>query len=351
MPKPKLLIVDDEPSNLQFLKQVLDKEGYQLVFAKDGAEALKRLAAQHFDLILLDLQMPNLDGFGVLEALRAKGTLGRTKVIIVSALDDEESIIHGFSLGALDYVPKPFERKELLLRIRRLLDLKTQQETLVTGYQMMQGGVKAVRGLIQAPLDRAARDAEDSPRFTSVQDDLRQVMNVLQQFELYLSLQGTSLTRHDINVRELIEAALLTCPGKIQLPLEGPRFTGPKEMTIHGDGRLLKNSLITLMDNASRHSIEREPVRISVSPSQDGACVDIAISNRCEGIAPSDIASLFTPFVSEQKGRGFGLDLAIASLAVQKHGGKLTCESISGGWTTFTVQLPMISRPLVAENN
>lgn len=344
MPAPKLLVVDDEPSNLQFLKQVLQEEGYQLVFAKDGAEALARLAAQHFDLVLLDLQMPNIDGFSVLETLRARGKLGLTKVIIVSALDDEESIIHGFSLGALDYVPKPFERKELLLRIRRLLDLKTQQETLLAGYQMMQGGVKAVRGLIQSPLDRAARDAEDSPHFVSVQNDLRKVMGVLQQFELYLGMQGTTLKRSPLNVSELLEAALLTCPGQIHLPLEGPRFMVPKETAINGDGRLLKNSLLTLLDNASRHSIEQEPVMITVSPSEDGAQIAIAISNRCDGIAQSDIASLFTPFVSGKSGRGFGLDLAIASLAVQKHGGKLTCESIPDDWTTFTVQLPILKK-------
>jgi|GEM_PF-3503310 len=196
MPKPKLLIVDDEPTNLQFIKKVLEQEDYQLAFAKDGAEALDRLAAQSFDVILLDLEMPIVDGFSVLKTLREKRLLDRTKVIIISALDDEESIIKGFSLGALDYVPKPFVRKELLLRIRRLLDLKTQHETLLAGYQMMQGGVKAVRTLIQAPLGKAAKDAEDSPKLASLQGDLRKVMDVLQQFEFV-----PQPTRHSVHAR------------------------------------------------------------------------------------------------------------------------------------------------------
>ncbi len=348
MSNTKILVVDDEPSNLQYLKQVLGDEDYQLVFARDGLEALERLDEQAFALILLDLQMPNLDGYGVLEALRKNGTIGLTKIIILSVLDDEDSVIKGFSLGALDYVPKPFERKELLLRIRRLLNLKTEKETLLAGYRMMQSGVKAVGSLIQTPLDRASRDAEDSSHNTKVQDELRYVTHVLRQFEIYLSLQVAPLKQIDINIQQLLEAALLSCPGTIQLPLQGPQYLAPVGTAIHGDGKMVKNAVLTLLDNASRHTINDEPVKITVKLSKDEHYVLIEIKNRCAGIAQDDIPGLFTPFAREKDAKGFGLDLAIAAAVAQRHGGSVSCESIPNDWTTFTIKLPKSDKSYTA---
>lgn len=113
---PKILIVDDEPFNVDTLEQELDDLGYATVSAANGRQALAQVAAEDPDLILLDIMMPEMDGFQVLSHLKADTTWRDIPVIIISAMTDLNSVVKGIKLGAEDYLPKPFN--EVLLRAR-----------------------------------------------------------------------------------------------------------------------------------------------------------------------------------------------------------------------------------------
>lgn len=113
---PKILIVDDEPFNVDTLEQELDDLGYTTVSAANGRQALAQVAAEDPDLILLDIMMPEMDGFQVLSHLKADTTWRDIPVIIISAMTDLNSVVKGIKLGAEDYLPKPFN--EVLLRAR-----------------------------------------------------------------------------------------------------------------------------------------------------------------------------------------------------------------------------------------
>jgi sigma-B regulation protein RsbU (phosphoserine phosphatase) len=121
---PKILIVDDEPFNVDYLEQELEDLDYETVSAFNGREALERVAAETPDVILLDIMMPIMDGFAVLEQLKAEPDWRNIPVIIISAMTDMESIIRGIALGAEEYLPKPFNEVLLQARIEASLEKK-----------------------------------------------------------------------------------------------------------------------------------------------------------------------------------------------------------------------------------
>jgi two-component system response regulator MprA len=118
-PSGLVLVVDDEPDVREAIETALELEGHRVATAVDGLDALKRLGLGEFDAIVLDILMPNLDGFEVCRRLRAQGN--RTPILILTARDSEEDTIRGLDLGADDYLVKPFALGELLARMRALL--------------------------------------------------------------------------------------------------------------------------------------------------------------------------------------------------------------------------------------
>jgi adenylate cyclase len=128
---PALLLVDDNEDNLYTLTQRLRREGYtSLTTARDGRQALELLGSQTFDLVLLDVMMPELNGYQVLEALRADERLRHVPVIMISAVDELESVIRCIELGAADYLPKPFNPTLLRARIGACLEKKRLHDQL-----------------------------------------------------------------------------------------------------------------------------------------------------------------------------------------------------------------------------
>ena len=114
---PTILIVDDEPFNIDFLEQELDDLGYLTISASNGLDALQLVDDRSPDLILLDIMMPGIDGFEVLSRLKADNGSRHIPVIIISAMSDLGSVVRGIELGAEDYLPKPFDEVQLGHRV------------------------------------------------------------------------------------------------------------------------------------------------------------------------------------------------------------------------------------------
>ena len=122
--KPKLLIVDDEPFNVDYLEQELEELNYDTISAGNGQEALAKIQAEAPDLVLLDIMMPVMDGFAVLARMKADPTLRNIPVIVISAMNDLQSVVKGIEQGAEDYLSKPFEPVLLHARISSSLEKK-----------------------------------------------------------------------------------------------------------------------------------------------------------------------------------------------------------------------------------
>jgi two-component system, NtrC family, sensor kinase len=125
-----ILVVDDTPANLEVVCDILNDVGYEIATAIDGDRALKRVQTHPPDLILLDIQMPGINGFEVCRQLKADAETTQIPVIFMTALGDMDSKVQGFDLGAIDYITKPFQERELLARIKTHLQISQLTETL-----------------------------------------------------------------------------------------------------------------------------------------------------------------------------------------------------------------------------
>ncbi len=126
-----ILVVDDNHLNRLELAQALKKQGHSTVLAEDGLQALNALEKDHFDLVMLDILMPNMDGFGVLENMKADGQLRDIPVLVISAIDEMDSIVKCIRLGAEDYLPKPSDLTLLEARVTACLEKKRLREAIV----------------------------------------------------------------------------------------------------------------------------------------------------------------------------------------------------------------------------
>ena len=121
---PKILIVDDEPLNLELLEQELEELGFEIVTASSGAEAVEAAAAQSPDVILLDILMPGMDGFEVCRQLKATAGLREIPVLFMTALSDTDDKLRAFEAGGVDYIVKPFQSEEVVARVNTHLQLR-----------------------------------------------------------------------------------------------------------------------------------------------------------------------------------------------------------------------------------
>jgi len=128
--KSLILTVDDKPQNLQFLGKLLSNNGYEVAMAQSGAQALKFVRTEFPDLILLDIMMPEMDGYAACEELKAGRPTRHIPVIFLTAKSDAQDIVKGFEAGGVDYVTKPFHSAELLARIKTHIELKTLRSLL-----------------------------------------------------------------------------------------------------------------------------------------------------------------------------------------------------------------------------
>ena len=141
--KSKILCVDDEPPIREILYQVLTGEGYQVLTAGDGQEALAVAAKEQPDLILLDIMMPNLDGMETCRRLRAQPTTHRPRVIILTAYDMRERLEQAITAGADDFLGKPIDLTELRIRVRSMLKVKD----MVDEVDRLEAYIKSMKSL------------------------------------------------------------------------------------------------------------------------------------------------------------------------------------------------------------
>jgi two-component system alkaline phosphatase synthesis response regulator PhoP len=127
MPKERILVVDDEEDILELVRYNLVKEGYHVSGALTGEDALKKARAEVFDLVVLDLMLPGIDGLDVAKKLKSDQKTGHVPIVMLTAKGEEADVVTGLELGADDYVTKPFSPRVLLARIRAILRRKTAQ--------------------------------------------------------------------------------------------------------------------------------------------------------------------------------------------------------------------------------
>lgn len=186
--KGKVLIIDDNPKNIQVLTAILNQNGYESEFALNGALGLNWIETEPFDLVLLDVMMPEEDGFEVCRLIRSNKQISEIPVIFVTAKIDRESLVTGFEVGGDDYIVKPFDSRELIARVKNQIELKRYRKLLVEMNENLAKLVEEKTGKLQ----EAYRDLEMTN--TNLEKLNKELMLLEGSKQQYLDFIGKEIT-------------------------------------------------------------------------------------------------------------------------------------------------------------
>ena len=381
----KILIVDDEPAMVRLLELLLEHVGYtNLRSTTDPREVLECCAEFQPDLILLDLRMPHLSGVQVLKQLERRRADLYLPVLVLTADMSRESKRAALEAGASDYVTKPFEQAELLLRVRNLLemrflhrDLRRQNETLEAQiqertHQLLEAEQLATMGNLLAgvahelnsPLSVilghvglfAATAVDDSARARAreigeaAERCVRIVRSFLTMARRHPPERGPVSLNHLLrDAVELLALGLRVDNVDVRLDLESDL------PPMWADGHQLKQLAVNLIANA-RHALREAPLprRLSIVTRYEvqSRRVRIEVADTGPGIPPEILARVFEPFfTTKPEGEGTGLGLALARGIVEGHGGTLSVESRPGEGARVLIELPVETPPVTNDES
>lgn len=314
--KLKVLIVDDEKNNLALLNDILESH-YSLSFATNGNTALE-LAREHTpDLILLDIMMPGMDGYTLLQKLRQWDILWRTRVIVCSGLGAVNDKLKAFKLGADDFIAKPFNKDELLARVAARLDQPTVLELAGTAEKLLQMSLKKLHKV----------------QGVETNDGLRSLENHLEQLRIYFKLKKANFKLDLIDVKLLIQEAVANVEGNVTVDLA--RFQ-IENKHIAGEKFWLLNMVQIILNYVGKYSKSTPVVKLQVieNPGPPPRFV-FKVSDKGLKLPAGSEMQLFDPLADECH-----LGLALAGMIAEKHNGQVRCRSDEWG-TTIDIFLPV----------
>jgi two-component system, sensor histidine kinase and response regulator len=355
--KSLILVVDDISKNLQVVGTLLRKEGYRIVPATSGAQALERVRAETPDLILLDLMMPEMDGLEVCRRLKADALTQPIPVIFLTASNEMEHLVQGFEVGAVDYVTKPFNPPELLARVRTHLELKHARDTIVRfGQELsrlndeknefmgiaahdLRNPLSAIQGYSEMFLEEpelAREEQEDLVR--RIHDGARRMAEMVQNL-----LDANRIERGEMNLN--LASAELSALFLTVVESQRPRAV-EKQQTLHLE--TAPPPVMVLVDRNVMTQVLENLVSNAVKYSPPGKDIFVRLKKHAQGVrveVPEDQKKLFGKFarLSAKPTGGehsTGLGLSIVKKMVEAMNGKVWCESELGRGATFIVEFP-----------
>lgn len=360
--RARLLLVDDDPRNLSLLGQLLAPLGCEVVTAGGGRAALDRLEAEKFDLLLLDLVMPELDGLDVLTHLRARSG-PHVPCILLTAHNDRENRLRGYEAGADEFLEKPVDRALLLTRVRTLLRLKETSDELARRNAELERLTRAQRELtsfivhdlknpiavlqVNVPYARRGFRAEPELADEALEDseDAIQRLRGLVNDLLGIALAGDAelpLRLSELCVRELLQDVARLHRREAALRQVELLVESSADLRLRGDSDLLRRVLENLVDNALRHTPAKG--RIALNTWREDDHTRLVVSNN-----GSPIPDTLRPRLFEQFGRidqnavsqgHVGLGLYFCRRVAEAHGGTIELATVPGWPVSFVLSLP-----------
>jgi two-component system sensor histidine kinase/response regulator len=361
--KASVLIVDDAPANLQLLAGILKGDQYTLRAVPSGALALAAAETLPPDLILLDITMPDMDGYEVCQRLKRNPTLAPVPIIFISALSETLDKVRAFEAGGVDYVTKPFQAEEVRARVRTHLSLRALQKDLETRYEelrklqelrdnltdMIVHDLRSPLTSVMGYLDLLNADAAglggDFPKFvteaydgsTRMAEMINSLLDVtrLEAGEMPLDRQNLDLSAVAVDAAKSL--------GGLMIGRDVQHAAPDGAVVCQCDGALIRRVVANLLGNALKFTPATAPIAIRVT--RPPAAARIELQDAGPGIAAEDLPRIFDKFGQGAAGRkkkrsSSGLGLAFCKLAVEAHGGRIGVESVVGRGTTFWFELP-----------
>ena len=361
----KILVVDDVMSNVLLLKILLTNEQFQVITCSNGNSCLELARTEHPDLILLDVMMPDISGFDTCSELRKDEETKDIPVIFLTALNNPADLVHGFQVGGNDFLTKPFNTEELVMRVMHQISLVAAKRIIVSQnielrrtisnrdkmYSVIAHDLRSPMASIRMVLnllvnaippetigqelfdliDKANRESEETHdlldnllKWTKSQTGRLNV--VLQEFDLAEVVPG---------VVDIFVMIAETKHIKLNLNIE-------EGVEVNADKDMLKTVIRNFISNAIKFSNENSTIDISVK--NEAPMARISVRDHGVGISADRIATLFsdgktTYGTANEEGSGLGLQLC-KDFAV-KNGGDVEVTSIEGEGSTFSVLVPL----------
>ena len=352
----RILVVDDQPANLRAVSALLTRQGYEVMTAGHGADAIAQAGASLPDLLLLDMMMPGMDGFELLGQLRQRSEWQRLPAIFLTAAQDRELLLRAFDAGAVDYVTKPFMPEELLARVNAHIGLKLTRDRLERVARERQELVNLVAHDLKNPLssvlfasDVLRNDAckpERVPRYLEMIHE--SAADAIGYIRRYLELQAAHNGKRSASASVSLAAVVAWLVDRYEPQLEsrgmhleisGTQLDG--EVAI--DALVLRQVAENLISNAMKYA-PGSTVELSIRNGSPGFR-QLWVEDRGPGIAPARQRELFKPFTRLSDGDGdelsSGLGLSLAKQIVAGAGGQLWYEDREGGGARFVLELPL----------
>ena len=428
-PNGTILIVDDNSANLGVLSDALSQAGFEVRVAKSGKMALERVKYALPDLILLDVMMPEMDGFETCRRLQANPETTQIPVIFMTALSDTANKVEGFQLGAVDYITKPFQQEEVLARVKLHLklhvlaekleeknmlleqkvvevskayeDLQQMQIKLIQSEKMSGLGQLAAGiaheinnpiNFIAGNLDYAQEYAHNllkiihlyqedyvnpTPRIQAAIDEIelefleedfikilnsinfgtQRIQEIVKSMRIFSRVDEAEVKT--VNIHEGIDSTLTLLHHRLKAKPDHPEIELIKEygqlpqVECHAGQlnqvfmNIISNAIDALDESNQQRSfaeIQQHPNRIQIFTKViDDNWVAIHISDNGRGVRETVGPKLFDPFFTTKPiGKGTGLGLSISyQIIVEKHGGRLYCQPVSGKGIEFVIEIPI----------
>lgn len=359
--KINILLVDDHPENLLALEAILERLDQNIVKANSGVEALKCLLDQDFAIILMDVQMPGMDGFETARLIRERDKTKHIPIIFLTAINRNEShASRGYSLGAVDYIYKPFDPEIIITKVKVFVDLAKKTQELryqLSSYKELEAFTYSISHDLGAPLRMirsfsnlllnkySGKLDEDGHEFLNIiSSQARQMKQLIDDLLNFSKITQKSIEKSNIIMTNLAYYVVDTLQ-KLNPEQKINVIIGDLPIA-NGDRSMIKQVFINLVSNAFKYSKTKENPKIVIDSLIKGKEVFYYVEDNGIGFDmqhSSKIFDVFRRLHTEGEFEGTGIGLAIVRRIIQKHGGKVFAEGKVNEGAKFYFSLPQNS--------
>ena len=364
----KLLVVDDVQTNVLLLKALLGKEGYGILVANNGQEALEVIRNENPDLILLDVMMPGMDGFEVAERLKSEEFRCEIPIIFLTALDDTQSIVNGFKLGVGDFISKPFRKEDLMVRIkhqlslvaaRRIIEEKNEElRKTIAGRDKMysviahdlRSPMASMKMLLNTIMMSVEKDKIDPDIFDMLEMSNKTSEEVFSLLDNLLKWTKSQLGKLTVIPQKLDISGLADGVVEVMNSVAEVKHiklirTDHESFFVYVDIEMIKSILRNLISNAVKFSNPDSEIKVGIK-AEDGKVI-VSVTDSGKGIKKEDQHKLLkdsTHFTTDgtNSEEGSGLGLLLCRDFARKNGGELWFESEENLGSVFSFSLPQL---------
>lgn len=363
----KILIVDDEMSNVLLLKVLLTNEKFAIATASNGRQALEQVEKENPDLVLLDVMMPDMSGFEVAQHLKSNPNTADIPIIFLTALNSTADIVKGFQVGANDFISKPFNKEELIIRVTHQISLVAAKRLILSKTEELQrtiagrdklysviahdlrspmGSIKMVLNMLILNLPSEKIGAEMYELLTMANQTTEDVFSLLDNLLKWTKSQigKLNVVYQDVDLVEVTDGVIEIFSMVASLKKIRIHEMKPEKMMVNADIDMLKTVVRNLLSNAIKFSKENSEVLVKMEE-VDGMAV-VSVQDYGCGISEEGQKKLlhtdthFSTFGTNNE-EGSGLGLLLCKDFVVKNGGKLWFTSKEGEGSIFSFSIPV----------